>query len=136
MRRHGARVPQRQFGFDIEIDDLHSEGFGKQAHLSSDVAVTGDSQHLAAGFVRSGRGLDPAAAMCGCVAERNAAQQQDHFGQHQLRHAAGVGKGGVENRDSAIAGGLEIHLICAYTEASNSSEPGRIFKYPRSHLRG
>ena len=36
----GPSVAERQLGLDIVIDDLHSQGFGKQSNLSSDVTVT------------------------------------------------------------------------------------------------
>src|SRR3546814_12709272 len=70
--------------------------------------------------------LDPAAAMAGRVLLRNAPQQQDGFGQHQLGHRTGVGVGRIEHRNAAPASGIEIDLIGADAEAR--SEERRVGK--------
>ncbi len=60
--------------------------------------------------------------MAGGVLFRDAAQQQDGFGQHQLGHGAGVGVGCVEHRDAALAGGVEVDLVGADAEAADGDQ--------------
>src|SRR3546814_8605577 len=78
---------------------------------SSDLAVADDAELLAADLEGVGRRLDPAAAMAGGVLLRNAAQEQDGFGQYQFGHRTGIGVGRVEYRDTALAGGVQVDLV-------------------------
>ena len=47
------------------------------------------------------------------------------FGQHQFRDAARIGKGRVENRNAALFGRVQIHLIGADAEAAHAGEARR-----------
>ncbi|MCY1446450.1 hypothetical protein D9M71_630190 [compost metagenome] len=60
--------------------------------------------------------------MAGGVLLRNAAQQQDGLGQHQFGYRTGVGIGGVEHRDTALAGGIEVDLVGTDAEAADGDE--------------
>ena len=121
-RGHGAGVAQRQAAFDVVVEHVHAEQFGEDADLRADVAVADDAQGFAAGFVRAGGVFHPAAAMLGGVLFGDAAQQHDDFGQHQFGDAAGVGEGGVEDRDATSGGGGEVDLIGADAEAADGEQ--------------
>ncbi len=133
---HGAGVAERQFHFDVVKHDLHAQGLGQDADLGADVAVADDAQRFAAGFAGTGGGLDPFAAMSRGVARRNAAHQQNDFGQHQLGHAAGVGKRSVEDGDAAVLRRRQVHLVGADAEASDGDEVARGFEHVVRQLRG
>ena len=136
QRGHGAGVAERQFHFDVVEHHLHAQGFGQHADLGADVAVADDAQRFAARFAGAGGGLDPFAAMGRGVARRNAAHQQNDFGQHQLGHAAGVGKRRVEDRDAAVLRGRQVHLVRADAEASDRDEMPRGFEHVVRQLGG
>ena len=72
--------------------------------------------------------------MGGRIAVRNAAHQQDRFRQHQLRDAARVGKGRVENRDAAVLRDVEIHLVGADAETADGHQLGSILQHSSREL--
>ena len=104
--------------------------------MGADVAVADDAQRFAASFAGAGGGLDPFAAMGRGVACRNAAHQQNDFGQHQLGHAAGIRERRVEDRDAAVLRRRQIHLVGADAEASDGDEVPRGFEHVVRQLRG
>src|SRR3546814_16864045 len=89
---------------------------------SSDLALADDAELLAADLEGVGRRLDPAAAMAGGVLLRNAAQEQDGFGQYQFGHRTGIGVGRVEYRDTALAGGVQVDLVGADAETADGDQ--------------
>jgi hypothetical protein len=60
---------------------------------------------------------------------RDAAQQHDRLGDHQLGHAAGIGIGRVEHRDAERARGIEIDLVGADAEATRRDQPARMLQH-------
>ncbi len=76
-----------------------------------------------------GRALDPAAPVQDGIFLGNAAHQHDDLCQYQLGHAAGIGKRGIEDRNTQARGGLQIDLVGANAKATNGSELRRRFKY-------
>lgn len=102
-------IAQRQPGFNIVKHHLHAQAFGQDANLGADMAVADDAQCLAAHFVGVVSRFHPAATMRQRIALRNAAHQQDGFGQYQFGHRAGIGKRRIEHRNAAPGS----HLINA-----------------------
>ncbi|MCY1172855.1 hypothetical protein D9M73_129990 [compost metagenome] len=119
---HLGGVAQRQLGHGVIEEHLHAEGFGQYRQLGADRAVADDAELLAADLEGVGRGLDPAATVAGSVLLRDAAQQQDGLGQHQFGHRTGVGVRGVEHRDAALAGGVQVDLVGADAEAADGDQ--------------
>ncbi len=117
-----GRVTQRQFGDHVIELYFHAQVLGDHAQLGADVAVADDAQGLAANFKTVGSGFLPAAAMADGVLLGDAPQQQDGFRQHQFRHRAGVGKGGVEYRNTANQGSVQVHLIGADAETADCNQ--------------
>ncbi len=116
------RVAHRQLGHHVVEVHLHAHRLGQHRQLGADRAVADDAELLAADLEGVGRRLDPAAAVAGGVLFRDAAQQQDGLGQHQLGHRAGVGIGGVEHGDAALAGGVQVDLVGADAEAADGDQ--------------
>ncbi len=131
----GPCIAQRQLGFDVVEDHAHPQAFGQHAHLGADVAVADDAQHLVARLEAAGGGLGPATAVAKRVLLRDAAQQHDGFGDHQLGHAARVGVGGVEDRHAQPARGAQIHLVGADAEAADGNQPFSLLKYAVGKVR-
>ncbi|MNZ63899.1 hypothetical protein D3C78_820540 [compost metagenome] len=119
---HLGGVAQRQLGHGVIEEHLHAQGLGQYRQLGADGAVADDAELLATDLEGVGRGLDPAATVAGGVLLRNAAQQQDGLGQHQFGDRTGVGVGGVEHRDAALAGGGQVDLVGADAEAADGDE--------------
>ncbi len=117
-----ARVAEGELGFDVVEDHPHAERFGQHADLGADVAVADDAQHLVAHLVAARRRFAPAAAMALRILLRDAAHQQDRFGDHQFGHAAGIGIGRVEHRDAQRLGRIQIHLVGADAEAADADQ--------------
>ncbi|MNE36903.1 hypothetical protein D3C80_1307370 [compost metagenome] len=46
-------VAQRQFAFDIIEEHIHTQGFGKNAELRTDMAVTNNPELFATRFIRA-----------------------------------------------------------------------------------
>ncbi len=115
-------VAQRQLGHGVVEEHLHAQAFGQYRQLSADRTVTDDTQLLAADFEGVGRAFDPAATVAGSVLLRDAAQQQDRFGQHQLGHRTGVGVRRVEHGDTALASSVEVDLVGADAETADSDQ--------------
>ncbi|MOA47854.1 hypothetical protein D3C78_1705280 [compost metagenome] len=46
-------IAQRQFVFDIVEEHIHTQGFGKNTELRTDVAVTNDPELFATRFIRA-----------------------------------------------------------------------------------
>jgi hypothetical protein len=72
--------------------------------------------------------LDPAATVAGSVFLRDAAQQQDRFGQNQFRHGTGVGVRGVEHGDTALAGSTQVNLVGADAETADRDQLLRVIE--------
>jgi hypothetical protein len=53
---------------------------------------------------------------------RNAAQQQQQFANHQLRHGTGVGERGVKDRNTAFGGSIQVNLVGTDAEAADSHQ--------------
>ncbi|MNB94989.1 hypothetical protein D3C75_421530 [compost metagenome] len=121
-------VTQWQLGDGVVEVHLHAQAFRQDRQLSTDRAVTDDAQLLAADLEGVGRALDPAATVAGSVLLRDAAQQQDRFGQHQLRYGTGVGVRCVEHRDAAFAGRVQVDLVGADAETPYSHELLRVIE--------
>ena len=119
----GARVAQRELGLDVVEDHPHAHAFGQHTDLGADVTVTDDAQHLVARLVAAAGRLDPATPMAGGVLLRNAAQQHDRLGDHQLGHAARVGIGRIEHRHAEFPRRVQIHLIGTDAEAAHRQQP-------------
>ena len=115
-------VAQWQLGHGVVEEHLHAQTFSQNRQLSTDRAVTHDTQLFAADFEGVGCAFDPAATVAGSVFLRDATQQQDRFSQHQLGHRTGVGVRGVENSDTAFASSVEVDLVGADAETTNSDQ--------------
>ncbi len=115
-------VAQGQLGDDVIEEHLHAQALGQHRQLGADGAVADDAQLLATDLEGIGRALDPAAPVAGGVLGRDAAQQQDGLGQHQLGDRTGVGIGRVEHSDAALAGGLQVDLVGADAEAADGDQ--------------
>ncbi|MNZ98931.1 hypothetical protein D3C78_1182370 [compost metagenome] len=115
-------VAQRQLGQRVVEVDLHAQALGQYRQLGTDRAIADDAQLLAADFEGVGRALDPAATVAGSVLLRDAAQQQDRFGQHQLRYGTGVGVRRVEHGNAALACSVQVDLVGADAEATDGDQ--------------
>ena len=67
---------------------------------------------------------------------RNAAQQQNGFGEHQLGHAASIGERRVEDGNAALLSRLQIHLVGADAEAAHADQPRGVCENGIGQLRG
>ena len=106
----------------IVIDDLHAHPFGKGRELRSDIAVSDNSERPAPHLVAVGRGFVPAAPVSLRGARENSPKQHDDFSDHQLRDAAGVGEGSVEDRNAALARRIEVDLVGSDAEAPHGDQ--------------
>ena len=79
--------------------------------------------------------LGPLAAMRQRVAPWNPAHQKDRFRQHQLRHAARIGKRRIENRHALLLRRRQIHLVGPDTETSHPHQLLRLLENLRRQLR-
>jgi hypothetical protein len=117
---------------DVVEDHPHAQPFRQHADLGTDVAIADDAQHLVARFEAAGGGFGPSAAMAQCVFLRDATQQHDRLGDHQLGHAARIGIRRVEHGNAELARGVQIHLIGADAETADRDQPLGV----RQHLVG
>jgi hypothetical protein len=60
--------------------------------------------------------------VAGGVLLRDAAQQQDGFGEHQFGHRTGVGVGRVEHCDAALASSIQVDLVGTDAEAADGDQ--------------
>jgi len=113
----------------VEINDPHAHGFGKVGKLCADVAVADDAERLAADFVGSGRTFQPAALMRRHGLGKNAAQQHDDLRNRQLGDGSCVGKGRIENRNTAHERGFQFHLVGADGKTTYGDQASGSFKH-------
>jgi hypothetical protein len=135
QRAHLACVAQRQLGDHVEEGHLHAQCLGQHGELRADGAVAHDAQRLAADLEGVLGRLEPAAAVRHRALFRDAAQQQDGFGQHQFGDRARIGIRGVEDRHAVLARGIEIDLVGADAEGAHRNELLRGGKDVRRELR-
>jgi hypothetical protein len=128
----GARVAEREPAGDVVVEHAHAQVLGEDAELRADVAVADDAERLAAHLDAALGALGPAAAVHERAFPRDAAQQHDGLAEHELGDAAGVGVGGVEDRDAALRRRREVHLVGPDAEAADGGELWR----RRQHLLG
>ena len=125
---HRLGIAVAQLVGHVEINDAHAHGLSQRRELTADAAIADNAQRLAAHLDGAGRRLVPAAVM-GCDGAReDAAEQHDDLADDEFRHAAGVGKGRVEDRDAAPLCGVEIDLVRPHAEAAHRDEffrPGK-----------
>ena len=117
-----AGVTQGELADHIVKTHLHTQALGDHPQLHADIAVADDTQGFAADLEGIGGGLQPHAAMGRGVLLGDTAQQQDRFGNHQLRHAAGIGEGRVEHGHALAGRGLQVHLVGADTETADGNQ--------------
>ena len=87
------------------------------------------------GFDRTGTVRDVGEyAVRGGILLSYTAQQEDGLGDHQLGHAAGIGKGRIEHCDTPAGRRLEVHLVGAYAETPHSHKFFRSLKNIRCEL--
>jgi hypothetical protein len=86
------------------------------------VAVADDTQFFTTRFVEPDSQFVPHAAVRFGVSFRNAAQQQQQFANHQLRHGTGVGERGVKDRNTAFRCSIQINLVGTDAEAANRNQ--------------
>ena len=120
--RHLNGVTQRELVLDVVVVDLHADALGDDAKLGADMAVADDAELLAARFHRAVGQLFPHPAMALGVLLGDAAQQQQDLAQNQLGDRAGVGEGGVENRNAADLGRFQLDLIGTDAEAADGDQ--------------
>mmetsp|Transcript_2767 Transcript_2767/g.7745 ORF Transcript_2767/g.7745 Transcript_2767/m.7745 type:complete len:439 (-) Transcript_2767:31-1347(-) len=129
---HLRRVAHGQLGDDVVVDHLHAHGLRAHRQLRADVAVADEAEGLAADLEAAHRLLEPGAAMHGGRAVADLAGQADDVPDDELRHAAGVREGGVEDRDALRLRGLQIDLVGADAEAAHRQH----LVHRRDDLRG
>ena len=122
-RGHAAGVAERQSFGQIVENDPHAEPFRQHRQLRADGAIADDAQGLAAQLARAGRGLVPLAPMHGGGLVGDVAEQGDGQADGQFDHRAGVGIGGVEDRDAPTGGGVEIDLVGPDAEGGDGHQP-------------
>jgi hypothetical protein len=132
---HLARVAQRQLGDHVEESHLHAERLGQYRQLRADRAVAHDAQRLAADLEGVLGRFEPAAAVRHRALLGHAAQQQDGFGEHQLRNRTGIGIGRVEDHDAVLARRVQIDLVGADAEGAGGNQLVRGGKDFRRQLR-
>jgi hypothetical protein len=114
-------VAQWQLGHGVVEEHLHAQAFSQYRQLSTDRAVADDAQLFATDFEGVGCAFDPAATVAGSVFLRDAAQQQDGLGQHQLGHGTGVGVRCVEHAIPRSRS-VQVDLVGADAETADSHQ--------------
>ncbi|OPZ81558.1 MAG: hypothetical protein BWY77_00588 [bacterium ADurb.Bin431] len=107
---------------DVMEADRHAQTFEQHRDLGADMAVADDAHSLAADLGAAGGALEPLARMGGLTLLRDAPHQHDDLPHHQLRDAAGIAVGCIEDRNAGGSRRFEIDLIGADTKGPDHHE--------------
>ena len=108
--------------FNVVEHHAHAKCLGDDGKLRSDIAVADDAERLASHFMRAGSRLVPHTVLHMMGVRRNAAHQANDVADNQFHHGASVGIWGIEHGDAVLARIVEIDLIGADAEATDSRE--------------
>ena len=101
---------------------MHAQSLGDHAKLHTDIAVANDAQLFSSDFKGVGGCFLPLAAVGRRILAGYTTQQKDRLGEHQLGHAACVGKGRIEHGNSTAGSGVKFNLVGAYAKAAYGHE--------------
>lgn len=109
-------------GHDIGVNDAHSHRLGENRELRSNVTVSHNSERLAADLPALGANLVPGTVvhLHGAIAELTG--EDNDLTDYQFSDRTRVAEWRVEDADSMLRGVVQVDLVSANAETTNSDE--------------
>mmetsp|Transcript_25680 Transcript_25680/g.59194 ORF Transcript_25680/g.59194 Transcript_25680/m.59194 type:complete len:332 (-) Transcript_25680:135-1130(-) len=120
--RDGGSVAKHELGLMIIYNNAHAERLSEKRHLRAHMAVTNNTQRLAADLIAASRGLAPFTSVHLHIAIGHLAGEVDDVSDGNLGDTASVAVGSVEHRNALLARLLQVHLVRADAKTPHSHE--------------